>query len=765
MKFKVKILIMLLSFIGFKTSQAQSIIIVNGTISPLNTSIKIGDSILYTYSPKSPAAGYVLDSLVVNGAYIAKEASGNYASAYLSSYTLRNITPTSSLRVIYKLKPLGSTQRVVLKRPNLPDSVKFTNIGNIVAVPIGPVAKKQITLPITWDDTTFDYRITDFEGAVTTDTLVGTNRYKKVVKSVGAQLWAGTTLGLANESATKGAFLPGYRNTSSIPIISVKVWSPANIRIRLKLEDAGNGARFVETDDTTKIAGWQTVRFNFSNLTPSWKDTITYNKVSIFFDFLVLASGKVFYFDSVWQSGTSETLIIPPSGTKKQITLPITWDDTAGYDYTVSDFGGTVTSDTLVGTNRYKKTLKTVGAETWAGTTLGTGDGTPTKGAFLPAYQNTTSVPIISVKLWATQGTVTLLKLENTGGTNFVESQDTTKVTGWQTIRFDFNKPKEANRSWSSTNTYNKVIIYFEFGTAGSGKVFYFDSVYQSGSTIQPASAKKQITLPITWEDTTFDYTLTDFGGTSTKDTIDGTNRFKKTIKTANAETWAGTTLGNDNSYSGAFLPGYRSSTAIPIISVKLWAPQGTIVLLKLEDGGAPVNTIFVEVLDTAKVTGWQTLRFNFKNPKDANKSWGSTTTYNKIIIFFDFGTRGSGKVFLFDSVWQSGSTTPGVGFNLDNRTPIERLFTNNSNNTWKVDQASSNYFSVAPVTAITPKWNAAQPVKGKSVALPSIFGVGSTTFNLIPANKAKNVNFVLSSGVFVIPVAYSYYSNPKIKC
>jgi len=61
----------------------------------------------------------------------------------------------------------------------------------------------------------------------------------------------------------------------------------------------------------------------------------------------------------------------------KQIDLPVAFDD-PNYDYTMSDFGGNVSTFAVDPTNAANKVMKVdknVGAEFWAGTTIGTGLG------------------------------------------------------------------------------------------------------------------------------------------------------------------------------------------------------------------------------------------------------------------------------------------------------------------------------------------------------------------------------------------------------
>jgi hypothetical protein len=89
--------------------------------------------------------------------------------------------------------------------------------------------------------------------------------------------------------------------------MTVRVWSPdAGIQVRLKVEDAADPTKSVETEATvTTAAGWQTLTFNFANQAPGTAAlnlAYTYNKVSIFFNFGVtgaVAGAKTYYFDDV----------------------------------------------------------------------------------------------------------------------------------------------------------------------------------------------------------------------------------------------------------------------------------------------------------------------------------------------------------------------------------------------------------------------------------------------------------------------------------
>ena len=84
------------------------------------------------------------------------------------------------------------------------------------------------------------------------------------------------------------------------------VYSPAaGIDIKLKLDDhtRANAGFSVETDVLTTVANqWETLTFDFSTHasgTPAWSAAYKYDKASLFFDFNVAGSGKLFYWDDV----------------------------------------------------------------------------------------------------------------------------------------------------------------------------------------------------------------------------------------------------------------------------------------------------------------------------------------------------------------------------------------------------------------------------------------------------------------------------------
>ena len=134
---------------------------------------------------------------------------------------------------------------------------------------------------------------------IVVDPTNAANRVAQVVKGAGAAVWSGTTIAtMPNAAIERIAF------TSTLTSLTARVWSPdAGIRVRLKVENAADGAQSVETDATTTLAGgWETLTFNLANqvaTTAALNPALVYNKVSVFFDFGTVGSGKIYYLDDL----------------------------------------------------------------------------------------------------------------------------------------------------------------------------------------------------------------------------------------------------------------------------------------------------------------------------------------------------------------------------------------------------------------------------------------------------------------------------------
>ena len=574
------------------------------------------------------------------------QASGTSAINYASTY--------DKVSIFFNFGTDGATAGT---KTYYADDVTFTGTGGG-----GPVLK-QVNLPITFDSTNVNYNVVSFGG--NTDTIVndpsgGTNKVLRSTKTNMAQTWSGTTMGDA------GLAMP-VPFSANANIIKVRVYSPdAGTPIRLKVEDSNDPTISVETEDTTSVANaWDTLSFDFTNHmsgTSAINYANTYDKVSIFFNFGTdgaTAGTKVYYADDVMFSagggGGGPQL--------QQVSLPITFDST-NVNYNVVSFGGntdTIVNDPAGGTNKVLQATKTNMAQTWSGTTMGDA------GLAMPipfsASSNTMTVRVYSPDA----GTPIRLKVEDANDpTISVETEDTTTVANsWETLTFDFTNQASGTSAINYANTYNKVSIFFNFGTDGATagtKTYYADDVmFGSGGGGGPQL--KQVDLPITFDSTNVNYDLASFGGntdTIVTDPAGGTNKVLQATKTSAAQSWSGTTMGNAGLASA--IPFAQNANEM---SVRVYSPDaGTPIRLKVEDASDP--TISVETEDTTTVAnGWETLTFDFTQNISGTPAINYANTYNKVSIFFNFGTDGATagtKVYYADDVIFTGGSGGGGG-------------------------------------------------------------------------------------------------------
>ncbi len=478
-----------------------------------------------------------------------------------------------------------------------------------------------ILLPLTFESPTLNYTFNNFDGGVVTvinnpqsNGINTSTRVAKMVKNAG-QTWGGSWIGLS-----------GNIDFSTNKIFRMKVFSPrVGAKVLLKVENAANTALSYEKESLTTVANaWEDMVFNYTAVNTA----NTYQHIVIIFDNGIMGNGTAnftFLFDDIRLTNT-----LPAA----QINLPVTFDDPT-VNYTVTDFGGNATIDALDpgnAANKVKKTTKTGGAQTWAGTTIGTSAGFASPVPFTPTSTQ------MSVRVYSpAAGIPVRLKVEDhLNNTHTVETEKlTTVANAWETITFDFSSPAPATPALNFTYTYDMASIFFDFGTAGNGKVFYWDDV----KFLPPV-----LGLPIDFESSTIAYTFTNFdGGVATvinnpnSGGINTSAKVGKMVKNA-GQTWGGSflTLANPINFS-----------VTKTFKMKVFSPRvGAKVLLKVENltnGGISYEK---EVLTTT-ANAWELLTFDYSAINTAN-------SYQKIVLIFDNGTMGDGTAnftFYFDDI------------------------------------------------------------------------------------------------------------------
>jgi hypothetical protein len=347
-------------------------------------------------------------------------------------------------------------------------------------------------------------------------------------------------------------------------------------------------------------------------------------------------------------SGGSETSTIKDTiNVSTPLSLPITFEN-PNVNYAFGDFAGEATSlvvDPANSSNHVAKSIKTAGAATYAGVTLGGASG------FSPVIPITTANEKMTVMVYSPKvGSDVKLKLDNHSNPNnglSVETDVLTTVANqWQTLTFDFSKNASGTPAFNPNNVYDDATIFFDFGNNGDGSTYYFDNMQ-----MYVAPVLNQINLPVTFDDPNTDYTMVDFGGnvsTLVVDPTNSSNHVMQSVKTTGAATYAGTTMGPN----GFATPIALSPTRLKM-TVMVYSPAvGIDVKLKLDNHLNANNGLSVETDQLTTVANqWQTLTFDFSQNASGTPAYNPANTYDLATIFFDFGNAGKGDAYYWDNV------------------------------------------------------------------------------------------------------------------
>jgi len=148
------------------------------------------------------------------------------------------------------------------------------------------------------------------------------------------------------------------------------------------------------------------------------------------------------------------------------------------------------------------------------------------------------------------------------------------------------------------------------------------------------------ISLPVTFEDDA-DYGIIDFDGTASSivtDPTDANNQVVQTIKTAGAGASAGTLVAEGLGFTEP-LPFGPGET---FMNVRVWSPVANVpVRMKVEALTNPTISVETQVV-VPVAEEWVTLTFNFANQAAGTAPINFSSSYEKAVMFFNFGTPGS---------------------------------------------------------------------------------------------------------------------------
>jgi hypothetical protein len=126
----------------------------------------------------------------------------------------------------------------------------------------------------------------------------------KIAKGPGAELWAGVTIWSgAGDTLPPIGLKPTTPTSPNSMTIPMWVYSDTvGRRIKMKIENSGNGGIYVEADAFTTVANkWEVMRFDFANPTGgTWNASNVYDRLSVFPGFgTVPAVAETTYIDNL----------------------------------------------------------------------------------------------------------------------------------------------------------------------------------------------------------------------------------------------------------------------------------------------------------------------------------------------------------------------------------------------------------------------------------------------------------------------------------
>jgi hypothetical protein len=479
-----------------------------------------------------------------------------------------------------------------------------------------------VLLPINFESPTVNYDFVNFGGGVVTKIANpqanGINTSATVGKMVknAPEVWGGSVI-------TLGAPIDFSVNR----VFRMKVFSPrVGAKVLLKVENLTNGGISFEKETATSVANaWEDLIFDYSAINAA----NSYQKVVLIFDLGTVGDGTAnftFLFDDIRLTNQLPTSLL---------TLPVTFDN-ALVNYAVTDFGGNLTlNDVDPGNaaNKVKKTTKTSGAQTWAGTTIGAG--------FTSKIPFTATATQMSVRVYSPAAGIRVrLKAEDrNNNTRSVETEAMTQAANtWETLVFDFANQSAGTAAMNLAYTYDMASIFFDFNNAGTGSVFYWDDVSFLPVNVTP----NYLALPLDFQSTTYPYNFVNFdGGNATvinnpfATGINTSTKVGKMVKSA-GQVWGGSLIALVNPINFSVRKTFKMKVYSPRIGAK--------VLLKVE---GPNGAAFEKEVATTTANTWEELTFDYS-------AINTGLSYQNIVLIFDLGTMGDGTAnftFYFDDI------------------------------------------------------------------------------------------------------------------
>lgn len=345
----------------------------------------------------------------------------------------------------------------------------------------GGTGTTQVSLPVSFDTANVNYTtnsIAGGSGTVVADPAGGSAHGNVLQVTISGQ---STYDGVSLVSTGAGLAQPvGFSNAVTQMTVDVYSANPGT-PILLKVENHATASVCTAAlATTTQTNAWETLTFEFKGSTAggctSVDPTQSYDLISVFPNFGTQVSAAQNYFVDNIALGTGTASLAAAA-------LPVTFDS-ATTSYATSSIGagsGAIVAAPAAASshgNVLQLSVGGSGATTYDGATLvslGSGLSAPV------AFTNT--VTSLTVDSYApAAGIPILLKVENvsSGATCVAVIANTTQANTWETLTFDFanGTPAGGCSALNTSNSYQKISIFPDFGTAGSSSQnFYFDNI------------------------------------------------------------------------------------------------------------------------------------------------------------------------------------------------------------------------------------------------------------------------------------------------
>ncbi len=378
------------------------------------------------------------------------------ATKYLWSF---GDNTTSTEKEPVKTYPAG-TYEVTLKASN------NAGASNEVKATVVVVIKDKVSLPITFDNATVDYKVTTFNGAsfaiVNNPSLSGSNNKTTKVGSI-------TNSGTQFEGMFLNVAVPIDLATKKT--IAMNVRSTKAVNVLLKLEEGTSGP--VEVSASHGGTGWENLVFNFTS-------SAKYSRITLFIGGATATTGT-FFVDDIEQKVTETPCTAETAQSITAADFNITFKTDPGT--AIGSFDAVYTYANNPNINNAVNTSCKVGKIERSGGALFANnqielssklDFTTHSGFKLKVFSSATAYNV-------------LVKLEDKTNQNINTEVSKTTTVGanqWEELTFPF--------AGSQSGKYDKIILFFQLNTNTTATYYIDDFMYYgtgSGATSPTTAA------------------------------------------------------------------------------------------------------------------------------------------------------------------------------------------------------------------------------------------------------------------------------------